>query len=86
MHAVNAVIDTVEGCIEYCKHKPGAGAAVYHAKGNYRHARCCVALFQRKSLAWLGDDDLYLPFDHYALYLLCLDAFRVGALLRQMRA
>jgi hypothetical protein len=42
--------------------------------------------FQRKSLDWFGDDDLYLPFDHYALYLLCLDAFRVGALLRQMRA
>jgi len=34
---------------------------------NYRHARCCVALFQRKSLDWFGDDDLYLPFEHYTL-------------------
>lgn len=32
-HGVTAVIDTVEACIDFCTHRDGAGAAVYHAKG-----------------------------------------------------
>ena len=39
-HAVTAVIDTVEGCIDFCSHRDGAGAAVYHAKGE----TCCESV------------------------------------------
>ncbi len=49
-HAVTAVMDTVEGCIDFCSRKDGAGAAVYHAKGESR----------RKSVNAPGDSVLLI--------------------------
>merc|ERR1712224_975491 len=40
-HAVTAVIDTVEGCIDFCSRRDGAGAAVYHAKDATVNKRQC---------------------------------------------
>ena len=38
-HAVTAVIDTAERCIEFCIHRDGAGAAVYHGPGRFLPVR-----------------------------------------------
>ena len=52
-HAVTAVIDTAERCIEFCTQRDGAGAAVYHAAGRELPVRCKPARTPCRSMLLL---------------------------------